>query len=82
MFLALLILPLLTGALVIALAWRTIPGFVEQEQKRQVPMVLAILISFLTMRLGSNAIFPLLPNQHDRNFVPCETLTSLDQPKN
>ena len=63
MFLALLILPLMSGAMVIALAWRTIPGFVAQSQKRQFPMALAILVAFLTMWLGCTAIFPLLPDQ-------------------
>ena len=62
LFLVMLIFPLTVEILVIGFALKTIPGFLEQEQKRQLPMVLAILMSLLTMWLGCIVIFPLLPH--------------------
>jgi hypothetical protein len=70
-FLWITIVPWSVGGLVIAIAWRTIPGFAERPDKRTIPMAIAAIAATATLLLGVRIwLAPSLAHQH-----------SLDQPQ-
>lgn len=72
LFLVLLLLPLLSGAVVVAIAWRTIPGFAEQPRKRQLPLLAALLASLLTAWLVGTWIAPMFHDPRDLQMCSFE----------
>ena len=60
-------------ALVIAIAWKTIPGFAERPEKRAMPMLLAVLAGGAILLLGARIwLAPALLHQRNHVTVPCE----------
>ncbi len=78
-FLWMTLVPWSVGGLVIAIAWKTIPGFSERPDKRAMPMVLAALAATATLLLGVRiSVAPLLAHQNNP-VQPCNTTTLTDK---